>query len=302
MISLIVLIAFPFLIWGAYKNVRLSKESAAWPVVPGVVTASERTKVAWRTQPRVTYSYNVDGKAYSSSKVSLAAGVPVKETEPTLSRYPLHQGVQVHYQPGNPAVAVLEAGANRNVSRILYQYIYFFCVLVLVNIAYLGVTVWNSSHDSDTPTAPTYGDQAAVAADPQEGNRLLRADAEKGNAQDQTYVGMWYLTGTEGYTKDPAQAATWLEKAADQGNSDGEFMLGQLYASGTGVDKDLAKAVDLFQKAAAQNNPHACASLGHAYEKGVGGLPQDNAKAIEWYRKAGDEPHAREGLARLNAQ
>jgi TPR repeat protein len=79
-------------------------------------------------------------------------------------------------------------------------------------------------------------------------------------------------------------------------------MLGNLYVRGIGVDKDLAKAVDLFQKSAAQNNPHACASLGRAYEKGVGGLPQDTAQAIEWYRKAGDEPHAKEALVRLNAQ
>jgi TPR repeat protein len=262
--------------------------------------ASGKTKKGWRTQPLVTYSYSVDGKAYASSKVSLAAIIPAKETEPTLARYPVSQPVNVHYQPGNPAVAVLEAGPNRNVSSVLNMYVYLFVVILLVNIANVGVDIWTANHNSDTPTAPTYDDK--TAADPQLGNRLLRDDAEKGNAQDQMYVGMWYLTGTEGYTKDPAEAVKWLQKSADQGNSDGENMLGNLYAGGIGVDKDLTKAVDLFQKSAAQNNPHACASLGRAYEKGVGGLPQDNAQAIEWYRKAGDDPHAKEGLARLNAQ
>jgi TPR repeat protein len=262
--------------------------------------ASGKTKKGWRTQPLVTYSYSVDGKAYASSKVSLAAIIPAKETEPTLARYPVSQPVNVHYQPGNPAVAVLEAGPNRNVSSVLNMYVYLFVVILLVNIANVGVDIWTANHNSDTPPAPTYDDKAA--ADPQLGNRLLREDAEKGNAQDQMYVGMWYLTGTEGYTKDPAEAVKWLQKSADQGNSDGENMLGNLYAGGIGVDKDLTKAVDLFQKSAAQNNPHACASLGRAYEKGVGGLPQDNAQAIEWYRKAGDDPHAREGLARLNAR
>ena len=298
MLSLIVLIAFPFLIWGAYKKVQLSKASASWPTVPGVVTAAEQTKVGWRMQPRVTFSYNVDGKAYSSTKVSFAAGVSKTEIEPILSRYPVSQSVQVHYQPGNPAVAVLEAGPNRNLSTALNYFIYLFCIIIVLNIAYWGVTVW-SSHDSDTPAAPPYDDKAA--ADPQEGNRLLRADAEKGDAQDQAYVGTWYVTGTEGYTKDPIEGAKWLQKSADQGNADGEAMLGQLYAIGTGVPKDLAKAVDLFQKSAAQGNPHGCASLARAYEKGVGGLPQDNQKAIEWYRKAGNEPYAKAALVRLGA-
>jgi hypothetical protein len=299
MLSLIVLIAFPFLIWGAYKKVQLSKASASWPVVPGVVTTSERTKVGWRMQPRVTFSYNVDGKAYSSSKVSFAAGVPKTDIDPILSRYPVSTPVQVHYQPGNPAVAVLEAGPNRNVSAGLRGLVYLFCVIVVVNILNAGVDIWSYTHNSDTPTAPTYDDKAA--ADPQEGNRLLREDAEKGDAQDQMYVGMWYLTGTEGYTKDPVEAAQWLQKSADQGNADGENMLGQLYATGNGVPKDFAKAVDLFQKSAAQGNPHGCASLGRAYEKGVGGLPQDNQQAIAWYRKAGDEPYAKAALVRLNA-
>jgi hypothetical protein len=299
MLSLIVLIAFPFLIWGAYKKVKLSKASASWPVVPGVVTAAERTKVGWRMQPRVTFSYNVDGKAYSSSKVSFAAGVPKAEIEPVLSRYPVSRPVEVHYQPGNPALAVLEAGPNPNVSAVLRMLIYLFCVIIVMNILYVGVNVWSSSQDSETPTAPTYDDKAA--ANPQLGNQLLRADAEKGDAQDQMYVGMWYLTGTEGYTKDPVEAAKWLQKSADQGNADGENMLGQLYANGNGVPKDFAKAVDLFQKSAAQGNPHGCTSLGRAYEKGVGGLPQDNQKAIEWYRKAGDVPYAKAALVRLNA-
>jgi hypothetical protein len=99
---------------GAYKNVRLSKASASWPTVPGVVTAADRAKVGWRTQPRVTFSYSMDGKAYSSSKVSFAAGVSKTEIEPILSRYPLSRPVEVHDQPGNPEVAILETGPNRN--------------------------------------------------------------------------------------------------------------------------------------------------------------------------------------------
>jgi hypothetical protein len=299
MLTLVVLVVFPFLIWQAYKKVQLSKASADWPVAPGVVTASERTKVSWRMQPRISFSYEVDGKAYVSSKLSFAALVPAAETDVILSRYPLHQAVQVHYQPGNPALGVLEAGPNRYLTDALRQFIYLFCIIIFINVVYAAFSFWSAGHDAADAPARTYDDKAA--ADPQLGNRLLRADADKGDAQDQVYVAVWYLTGANGYAKDPSEAAKWLLKSASQGNAEGENMLGQLYASGNGVDKDLNQAVAWFQKAADQGEPHACTNLGRAYEKGLGGLPQDTAQAIEWYRKAGDEPHAKDALARLGA-
>jgi hypothetical protein len=299
MLSLIVLLGFPFLIWQAYRKVRLSRESATWPQVRGIITASERVKAMWRVQPRVSYGYEVDGKTYASSRVTFADAVPASETEPILARYLLHQAVAVSYQPGHPEVAVLEPGPNRAVSLGLRAFIIWYGIIILLNVADIGITLWTSGPDAGTSTAPTYDDVAK--ADPQLGNKLLRQDAENGNAQDQVYVAMWYLGGTEGYPKDPAEAVKWLRKAADQGNAEGESWLGQLYAKGVGVDKDLVQAVAWMRKAADQGEPHACASLGYAYEKGVGGLPQDKEQAIEWYRKAGDEPHAKKALARLQA-
>jgi len=301
MLALIVLIAFPILIWQAYQKVRLSRASAAWPVAPGLITAAERIKVAWRLQPRVTYTYQVDGKTFSSNRISFAAVVPASETEPVLSRYQVNVPVHVHYQPGNPAVAILEPGPNRQVSLILRQYIIWFAVVILVNVIYIAVSVWSAHDDAASDGQPTRTYDDAARDDPGLGDRLLREAADKGNAKDQVYVAVWYLTGQEGYPKDPAEGAKWLQKAADQGDAEGENMLGQLYARGHGVPKDLHQAVQWFQKAADQNEPHACANLGFAYEKGLGGMPQDTQKAIDWYRKAGDEPNARAALARLGA-
>jgi hypothetical protein len=303
MLMLIILICFPFLIWQAYKKQRLSRMSSAWPTVPGTVTGADRIKLAWRTQPRVTYAYVVEGKAYSSSKVTFADAVPASETEPILARYPLHQPVTVHYQPADPAIAVLEAGPNRHVSVAFRYYLVWYAFIVLLNIANIGFGVWQYAHDSDEPLPRTYGDSPAPAADadPQLGNKLLRDDAEKGNAQDQVYVATWFLSGTQGYPKDPAQAAVWLQKSADQGNAQAEAMLANLYAKGNGVAQDLPQALSLLQKAADQGEPHACYGLGVAHEKGLLGLSPDSQKAIDWYRKAGDEPHAKSALARLGA-
>lgn len=297
---LIVLVGFPFLIWQAYKKLSLSKASTVWPTAPGFVTASGKIKIGWRTQPKVSFSYDVGGKSYTSSRISFAALVPETDTEPVLHRYQPNQPVVVHYQPENPAMGVLEPGPNRFVTTNLRNLIIWYVAIIFLNGIYLSVNAWLVRHSADTPApAHSYGDTAKP--DLQLGNRLLRESAEKGDAKDQVYVALWYLNGTEGYTKDPAEAAKWLQKAADQGNADGEYWLSILYNRGNGVEKNQGLAMGWLQKAAAQGEPHACFILGGAYEKGYGGLTQDTQKAIEWYRKAGDEPHAKEALVRLHA-
>jgi hypothetical protein len=45
-----------------------------------------------------------------------------------------------------------------------------------------------------------------------------------------------------GVPKDDAQAAVWFRKAADQGNTDGQNLLGTLYAVGEGVPLDHGEA------------------------------------------------------------
>lgn len=304
---LIVLIAFPFLLWNTYKRKLMAKASSAWPQAPGIVTAAEKTKVAWRTQPLVTYSYEVEGKAYSSKRISCSDVVPPADTDAILARYPVQQAVAVYYNPDDPVTAVLEPGPNAYLSRNFRYLCYLFAVIIALNIADVALVVYNARQEAQKPAVRTYGDgsDSAPAGTPdlKLGNRLLREDAEKGNAQDQVYVGIWYLSGTmEGYAKDPVEAIKWFRKAAEQGNAQGQNMLGQLYAKGEGVEKDLTTAVEWLQKSAAQGEPHACLSLGYAYEKGAGGLPVDKQKAIECYRKAGEIPQAKDALRRLGAQ
>lgn len=303
MLSLIVLVAFPFLIWHAYKKVHLSKISPQWPTVPGVVTAAERVKRGWSTQPRVTYSYQVRGQAYASSKVSFADAVPARELEPILSRYPVGQKVEVTYQPDDPAVAILEPGPNRYVTGALRAYLIWFGFIVLINVIDLGLAVYDIVETlPGSSTTSSDSTPASSETQIQLGNRLLRESADKGDAQDQFYVALWYLDGRNGYPKDDAQAIVWLQKSAAQGNAQAEDMLGNIYGKGMGVTKDLNQAAGWFLQAAAQGEPHACFSLGVMTEKGLGGIPQDNQQAIQWYQKAGDIPQAKDALKRLGAE
>ncbi len=64
-----------------------------------------------------------------------------------------------------------------------------------------------------------------------------------------------------------------------------------MYAEGHGVEQDFAKSVELYTKAANLGNADAQFELGKAYEDGLGGLPRDNAKALELMLKAEEQGH-----------
>ena len=136
MLQLIFLIVFPFALWKAWKNIQLAKASTAWPTVSGKVTTSETKKVMFRKQPRVTYSYSVDGAPFTGNRISFASGYPPKETDAILSRYPVGQEVEIAHAPGNPAQATLETGSNRQVTAEMRLLLICLVVIVASNILY----------------------------------------------------------------------------------------------------------------------------------------------------------------------
>ncbi len=58
----------------------------------------------------------------------------------------------------------------------------------------------------------------------------------------------WYLNTPEGYKK----AFEWYQKAADQNNADGQYGLGYMYDTGTGVPQNSDTAMVWYKKAAEQ--------------------------------------------------
>jgi hypothetical protein len=299
MLALIAILLFPYLLWKAWKNIGLARESAAWPSLPGKVTSSERVKRMVWTQPRVTFSYQVDGKEYTGSNIAVGGGVNPKETDAILGRYPTGSAVTVHYCPKDASMAVLEPGPNRYVVAVFRTYLVWFILLVGSQAALIALNR-NEAADTDAPTYGdgTPGDNPAATYD---ADHLIQVGADNGDAKDEGIVAGWRLRGERGYTKDPEKAAEDFQRSADQGEASSQAALGLLYAQGNGVPKDFAKAVEWFQKAANQGDPLGCLGMGMAYEKGVAGIPQDKQKAIEWYKKAGDIPAAKQALARLGA-
>ncbi len=89
--------------------------------------------------------------------------------------------------------------------------------------------------------------------------------------------------------------------AAEQGERNAQYELGNCYANGDGVAEDQAVAAQWFRKAAEQGDYLAQFSLSRCYKNGDG-VAKDLAKAAQWHRKAVELRDARlKGLKGLKA-
>lgn len=101
--------------------------------------------------------------------------------------------------------------------------------------------------------------------------------AEAGQPSAQAALGQMYLDGL-GVAKDSAQAARWLELAADGGNARAQAQIGTMYLIGEGVAADPARAAFYTEAAANQNVARAQVDIAAMYFQGVG-VARDPAKA-----------------------
>ena len=96
------------------------------------------------------------------------------------------------------------------------------------------------------------------------------------------------IRGGEYVSYDRADYSTalkvWLP-SAQQGNSDAQVYVGEIYEKGLGVRADYLVAAAWYRKAAIQGNSRAQINLGYLYESGLG-VPRDLTQAMNWYRKA----------------
>ena len=74
----------------------------------------------------------------------------------------------------------------------------------------------------------------------------IRARAELGDAAAQRDLGARYYWGSNG-PRDYGLAATWLRKAADQGDLSGQSLLGLMLFEGTGVPQDPVEGKRLIE-------------------------------------------------------
>jgi len=132
-----------------------------------------------------------------------------------------------------------------------------------------------------------YENGFGVKKDPAEAANWYQRAAEQGHSDAQNSLGMLLATARQDY----AGAARWFGQAAAQGNPDAQYNLGVLHRNGLGVKQDYETAVHWFQKSAQQGHVQAQRDLGKMYERGQGVKP-DCQEAYQWLKLAqlqGDE-------------
>lgn len=99
------------------------------------------------------------------------------------------------------------------------------------------------------------------------------------------------------------EAFEWFSKAAEKGQADAMYYLGNFYWHPTGwglVEPSNEKAIKYYEKAAELGSAMAMCELGRQYQQGTVALEKDHTKAFELFQKAADlgEPEAYYWLAR----
>lgn len=110
--------------------------------------------------------------------------------------------------------------------------------------------------------------------------REWRKAADNNEVWAQRNLGLAYLKGT-GVQEDVAEAARWLHKAAQQGDSDSQFLFGHICFD----TKEFSLAEHFFMEAAKQGHSDAQYKLATMYENGSG-VPKDIHAAVLLYNKA----------------
>jgi TPR repeat protein len=118
---------------------------------------------------------------------------------------------------------------------------------------------------------------------------LFTRAAENGDADAQYELGDCYYYGS-GTDIDYAKAVKWYTKAAKSGDADAQYQLGVCYENGLGVDKDEYVAFKWYEQAANSDHIDAQYQLGKCYENGVGVEKDDNV-AFYWYEQAAKSGH-----------
>lgn len=88
-------------------------------------------------------------------------------------------------------------------------------------------------------------------------------------------------------SRDYVEAVKNWEPLAKKGDALAQFNMALLYHSGSGVPMDEKKAVEWYKKAAKSGHPLAQEYLAAGYEEGWFGLPKDTKKAAYWRKKLG---------------
>jgi len=176
------------------------------------------------------------------------------------------------------------------------------CVLVLISCSTETVKQSDVLENRETAKASDIplkmGNDAHKKGDYAMAVEMYRKAAEQGQAEAQFKLGQMYNKG-QGVTQNRQKAVKWFRKAAEQGLTLAQYNLGVMYHHGLGITQNHQQALNWFRKAAEQGFSLAQYNLGVMYE-----TTQNHQEAVKWYRKAAEQglSLAQKALKKLSAE
>lgn len=146
--------------------------------------------------------------------------------------------------------------------------------------------------ESETRNYKTYSDSAAG---PNWAIKRIKILMNHKQFMAHYVFGMMTFHGLYGLEKNKSIACGYFIEAANQDLDVAQHMLAKCYLWGEGVQKDPEKAAEYFQLAAKHGHPEASSILACMLMTGMDGVPQNESRAVELFRKAASRG---EGTAR----
>ena len=103
---------------------------------------------------------------------------------------------------------------------------------------------------------------ADLSAEKRQNLRELESAAEDGDLDAAYQLGQHYCRGSGGAQKDEEKGFFWFKKAADGDYIAAQYSLGMCWLRGVGTEKDAEKGAGLLAAAAEQGYPPAVCELG----------------------------------------
>lgn len=132
--------------------------------------------------------------------------------------------------------------------------------------------------------------------------KSVKKSAEQGNRQAQFQYAVMLASGKYApyVPKNYKTAFEWFLKSAQQGYSQAQYRLGQIFEGESpykldAVPQDYGEAFKWYRTAAEQDHIEAQFELSSLYFRGLG-VRQDYSEADKWFRKAFDQKHGPETL------
>ena len=117
--------------------------------------------------------------------------------------------------------------------------------------------------------------------------------AEENNLKAQIALSKLYSGTLYGdFRRNYKKSFKWMEAAANQGNTDAEVEMAEMYIRGEVIPMNARKAKTWYEKAAAKDDLDGINGLARLYRYGSG-VRKDQEKAFEYYQEASLQGHTR---------